>query len=150
MICVIPIIFLIRLFVILYILDISDALLQKLISVALSIGRTYKLTLTNKLIGYKVIIKPIWTYGIQLCCSASSSNIMRLQEFHSMDLRIITGASWLVSNVTLRSDLRIVYVLEEAKCVSMKNFAQLEMHPNTLRFNLLDNSKTLHRIFERA
>jgi hypothetical protein len=34
-----------------------------------------KLDLNNKLLIYKVAIKPIWTYGIQLWGTAPTSNI---------------------------------------------------------------------------
>jgi hypothetical protein len=39
------------------------------------LGRKYKLSTTNKLPLYKTILKPIWTYGLQLWGTASASNI---------------------------------------------------------------------------
>lgn len=39
------------------------------------IGRQSSLSLENKLLIYKCIIKPVWTYGIELWGSASNSNI---------------------------------------------------------------------------
>jgi len=39
------------------------------------IGRKSKLSLENKLLIYKTILKPIWTYGIPLWGTASNSNI---------------------------------------------------------------------------
>jgi hypothetical protein len=44
------------------------------------IGRKSKLSLSNKLLLYKVILKPIWTYGIPLWGTASQSNIEILQR----------------------------------------------------------------------
>jgi hypothetical protein len=38
-------------------------------------GRNSSLTMENKLLLYKSILKPVWTYGIQLWGSASKSNI---------------------------------------------------------------------------
>ena len=39
------------------------------------IGRKSRLSLENKLLVYKVILKPVWTYGIQLWGNASNSNL---------------------------------------------------------------------------
>jgi hypothetical protein len=45
------------------------------------LGRRSKLNLSNKLLIYKVAIKPIWTYGIQLWGAASTTNIEILKRF---------------------------------------------------------------------
>jgi hypothetical protein len=55
------------------------------------LGRSSRLSLPNKLLLYKTILKPIWTYGIQLC-TASTSNIEILERFQSKALRIIVDA----------------------------------------------------------
>jgi hypothetical protein len=39
------------------------------------LGHRSQLSLRNKLLLYKTILKPIWTYGIQLWGTASTSNI---------------------------------------------------------------------------
>jgi len=46
-------------------------------------GRKSKLSLENKLLIYKTILKPIWTYGIPLWGTASNSNIEILQRFQN-------------------------------------------------------------------
>jgi hypothetical protein len=56
------------------------------------LGRKSKLSTTNKLLLYKTILKPIWTYGIQLWGTASTSNIEILEKFQSKVLRIIVNA----------------------------------------------------------
>jgi hypothetical protein len=56
------------------------------------LGRKTKLSIRNKLLAYKVILKPMWTYGIQLWGSASISNIKILERFQGKVLRIITDA----------------------------------------------------------
>jgi hypothetical protein len=58
--------------------------------------------MSNKLLLYKVVLKPIWTYGTQLWGSASTSNIEILERFQSKVLRMITDAPWYVPNVILR------------------------------------------------
>uniref|UniRef100_A0A2S2NBP8 Putative RNA-directed DNA polymerase n=1 Tax=Schizaphis graminum TaxID=13262 RepID=A0A2S2NBP8_SCHGA len=62
-------------------------------------------TLHNKILIYKVLLKPIWSYGIQLWGSAKDSNTNRIQTFQSKCLRQITKAPFYVSNDTLHSDL---------------------------------------------
>jgi hypothetical protein len=56
------------------------------------LGRSSRLSLSNKLLLYKTILKPIWTYGIQLWSTASTSNIEILERFQSKALRIIVDA----------------------------------------------------------
>jgi hypothetical protein len=65
------------------------------------LGRTSKLSIIKKLLVYKVILKPIWTYGIQLWGSASISNIEILERFQGKVLRMITDAPWYVPNTVL-------------------------------------------------
>jgi hypothetical protein len=71
------------------------------------LSRKSKLSINNKLLAYKDILKPIWTYGIQLWGSASISNIEILERFQGKVLRMITDAPWYVPNTVLRQDLQI-------------------------------------------
>jgi hypothetical protein len=59
---------------------------------------------------YKVILKPIWTYGIELWGCAKPSNIKILQTYQSKTSRMITNAPWYVSNQTLHDDLKIPFI----------------------------------------
>jgi len=70
-------------------------------------GRKSKLSLENKLLIYKPILNPIWTYGIPLWGTASNSNIEILQRFQNKVLRSIVNAPWYVSNIILHTDLQI-------------------------------------------
>jgi hypothetical protein len=47
------------------------------------LGRKSKFSTSNKLLIYKTILKPIWTYGIQLWGTASTSNIEILERFQT-------------------------------------------------------------------
>jgi hypothetical protein len=110
------------------------------------LGYRSKLSIHNKLLLYKTILKPIWTYGVQLWGSASDSNIEILQRFQSKLLRKIVNAPWFVSNRTLHQDLKIPTVQEEIAKFSKKYISKLENHPNHLALNLLDNSITVYRL----
>jgi hypothetical protein len=64
------------------------------------LGRKSHLNLENKILVYKVAIKPIWTYGIELWGCASKSNTDIIQRLQSKILRAMTNAPWYVSNDT--------------------------------------------------
>jgi hypothetical protein len=101
------------------------------------LGQQSNLSTTNKLLLYKTILKPIWTYGIQLWGTASTSNIEILERFQSKALRMIVDAPWYVPNTLIRRDLRISTVKEEIRRYSSYYGARLRTHPNNLAVNHL-------------
>jgi hypothetical protein len=56
------------------------------------IGKKSLLSIENKLLIYKVAIKPIWSYGIELWGCAGKSNIVIMQRSQSKILRAIANA----------------------------------------------------------
>jgi hypothetical protein len=100
------------------------------------LGRQSHLSTSNKLLLYKTILKPIWTYGIQLWGTASTSNIEILERFQSKALRMIVDAPWYVFNTFIRRDLHISTV-KEIRRFSSHYGARLRTHPNHLAANLL-------------
>jgi len=84
------------------------------------------------LLVYKAVIKPIWTYRIELWGCASKSNAAIIQSSQSKILRTIANAPWFVSNHTLHKDLNIPYVSEFIKERSDKHLNKLVSHPNPL------------------
>jgi hypothetical protein len=87
---------------------------------------------------YRKILKPIWTYGIQLCGTASTSNIEILEHFQSKALCMIVDAPWDVPNTVIRRDLQIPTVKEEIRHYSSQYSARLSAHPNGLIVNLIE------------
>ena len=67
------------------------------------------------LLFFKVILKPVWTYGIQLWGTASNSNLEILERFQSKVLRIVTDAPWYVPNATIKRDLQVPTIRQEAR-----------------------------------
>lgn len=110
------------------------------------IGRDSKLNLENKVLLYKTILKPIWTYGIQLWGTASNSNIEILQRFQSKVLRNIVNAPWYVPNSIIQNDLKMISVREEIKNYSKKYEDRLSTHPNELAVNLLNTQNNVRRL----
>jgi hypothetical protein len=77
------------------------------------LGRKSKLSIENKLLLFKCIIKPIWTYGIHLWGCIKPSYTKIIQSFQFKVLPLITNARWYVSNLTLHNNLQIPFVIEE-------------------------------------
>lgn len=50
----------------------------------------------------KSIIKPVWTYGIQLWGIINSSNIEILQHFQNRVLRALVNGLWYVPNTSTK------------------------------------------------
>jgi len=82
------------------------------------LGSKSQLSIENKSLLYKAILKPIWTYSVQLWGTDSDSNIEIIQRFQNEYLRIIVNASWYVTNDTLHGDLNVPYVTDEIKKLS--------------------------------
>lgn len=59
------------------------------------LGHLLELSLSNKVVLYKVALTPIWTYDIQLWGRASHSNLEIIQRYQSKTVRIIANAPWL-------------------------------------------------------
>lgn len=110
------------------------------------IGSKSQLSLNNKLLIYKTILKPIWTYGIQLWGSASNSNLEILQRFQSKVLRAIADAPWYVNNAIIHNDLCVPTIKSEISAFSEKYKTRLLIHPNELANHLLNRSDIIYRL----
>jgi hypothetical protein len=101
------------------------------------LGRKSQLSTKNKLLLYKTILKPIWTYGIQLWGTASTSNIEILERFQYKVFRMIVDAPWYVPNSLIWRDLSCPTVKEGFRRYSSHYGDRLRTHPNYLAVNLL-------------
>ena len=110
------------------------------------INQKSQLSFENKLLIYKAILKPIWTYGIQLWGSASTSNIEILQRFQSKTLRVITNAPWYVPNNVIHRDLNVKTVKSEISTFSEKYQHRLLCHPNELAVKLVNPTRQYNRL----
>jgi hypothetical protein len=104
----------------------------KLRSMYWLLGRKSQLSLANKLLLYKCVLKPVWTYGIQLWGCAKPSHTKIIQQLQSRILRSITDAPWYVSNFTLHNDLCIPFVATEINRLSHLYHHRLANHHNPL------------------
>lgn len=99
-------------------------------------GRKLQLSLENKLLLYKAILKPIWTYCVQLWGSASNSSIEILERFQSKVLWIIMDALWYVPNAVKIRDLQVLLDRQEVRNYSATYWQRLNDHPKSLAKSL--------------
>lgn len=118
----------------------------KLRSMYWLLAKSSKLSLNNKILIYKTILKPIWTYGIQLWGSAAVSNIAVIERFQSKTLRLITNAPWYITNKQLQHDLQIPSLQDEIKRFSTNYIARLNIHCNPLAQNIANSSDEVRRL----
>lgn len=106
------------------------------------LGRKSKLSLDNKLLIYKAVLKPVWTYCIQLWGSASHSNIEIIQRYQNMILKSISNAPLFIRNSEIHQLLGIPTVKEEIESCNTTYRDRLEEHPNQLARQLLLGGRT--------
>lgn len=110
------------------------------------LGRYSELSLHNKLLIYKQILRPVWTYGIQLWGCTKKTNSKIIQTFQNKVLRSIVNAPWYIRNDDLHRDLKIETVSEVVKNFATKHEQRLHKHMNPEALRLLDNSNVIRRL----
>ena len=103
------------------------------------------LSLHNKLVLYSQMLKPIWTYGIQLWGCAAQNTIAVIQRFQNKVLRDIVNAPWYVRNVDLHRDLNVEMVTAAIRRFARKHEERLHQHVNAEAIQLLDNNALVRR-----
>lgn len=76
------------------------------------LGRKSQLSINNKVLLYNQVLKPIWTYGLQLWGCAKKSNTNIIQKCQNKILREIVDAPWYVRNRDIHRDLGVATVEE--------------------------------------
>jgi hypothetical protein len=104
----------------------------KLRSMYWLLSRKSKLSIENKLLLYKCVLKHVWTYVIQLWGCAKPSHTQIIERLQPIILRSITNAPWHVSNSTLHNDLHIPIVATEISRLSKLYHQRLASHHNAL------------------
>jgi hypothetical protein len=109
-------------------------------------GRQSAMSTQNKLVLYKQILKPVWTYGIQLWGCTKPRNIAVIHRFQNRVLRNIVGAPWNVRNADLHRDLRLGMVTAEVRRFARKHERRLFHNDNVEAIQLLDNGELTRRL----
>jgi hypothetical protein len=96
--------------------------------------------LPTKLLLYKLLLIPIWSYDLQLWGSTKVSNTNRIQRFQSKVFRVIFKAPFYVSNNTLHSDFNLPTVTELSKLHYKRFNIKLIHHCNPLIAQILSST----------
>jgi hypothetical protein len=108
------------------------------------IGKKSQLSITNILLVYKVILKPIWTYACQLWGTASKNNIKIIERWQNK--KLLMNADWYKRYNQINKETGILIISEEVRNHSRRYQTRLANHPNLLAINLLDNSEGRARL----
>lgn len=112
-------------------------------------GRRSKLPRHIKTLLYKVMIRPIWSYGCVLWGCAANSNIKIIETIQNKILREIANAQWYQRNEDIRSDLNVESVEEVIVKLASTYEHRLHFHPNPEAIELLDTSEKVRRLKRR-
>lgn len=110
------------------------------------LGRYSQLSIHNKLLLYKQVLMPVWTYGIQLWGCAKKTNVQIIQRFQNKVLRAIVNAPWYIRNDDLHRDLRMDFVDNVIKNFAEAHEYRLHHHVNVEAIQLLDNTNIVRRL----
>ena len=113
------------------------------------LSRNSNLSLENKLLIYKIILKPIWTYGIEIWGTAALSNLKPIQVLQSKILRIILDAWRYVSNPTIHRDSKIPLITEGITARSTSYINRLLHHGNPEMINIPTDEEQSRRRLKR-
>lgn len=89
-------------------------------------------------------MKPVWTYGIQLCAKQNNTNA--IQRFQNKVLRIMVDVPWYVRNSDLHRDLNMDTVAIEIKRFAQGHEQRLQQNVNEEASKLLDNAGLYRRL----
>jgi len=94
---------------------------------------------------YKQILKPVWTYGIQLWEGTKQSNIIIIQRLQNKVLRNIVDATCYFRNTEIYRDIQVEIVTNEIGNFVKNHEERLFDHINVEAIQLLDNSELVRR-----
>jgi hypothetical protein len=118
---------------------------QKLKNTYWLMNKKSKLSVEINLTIYKAILQLVWTYGFELWGCSIPSNTKILQTYQSKTLRMITGAPWFISTLTLHNDLKIPFVHKEITFHANKYKLRTTGHSNQLISELFHQSNDVRR-----
>jgi uncharacterized protein YeeX (DUF496 family) len=110
------------------------------------LGRNSELSVHNKLTLYKQVIRPVWSYGIQLWGCASDSNSQVIQRYQAQVLKCIVNAPWYVRNSDLHRDLGIETVKYIIAKFAKSHEKRLQDHINIEASTLLNVNNIARRL----
>ena len=96
------------------------------------ISANSKISLSNKLLLYKQIVRPIITYGSIVWITAARAHLQRLQVIQIKYLRMSTNAPFRSNMTILQNELGIAPIREYLITLNSKKLNKAEIHENPL------------------
>ena len=93
-----------------------------------------------------IILKPVWTYSIQLWGCTKQSNIDIIQRFQNKVLRHMVNAPWYIRSNELHRDLQVDVFSNEIQRFAQKHEERIHHHENVEAIQLLDNTCIVRRL----
>ena len=113
------------------------------------IGRYSALSMHNKILLYRQVLAPVWTYGIQLWGCTTQSNRTIIRRLQNKILRGIANAPWYIRNDNLHKDLLVETVDSVMQKQAQSHQDRLQQHINVEARQLLDNENLVRRLKRR-
>lgn len=110
------------------------------------LGRNSDLSVENKIMLYKQVLRPVWTYGIQLWGCTKKTNTEIIQKFQNKVLRGIVNAPWYIRNSDLHRDLQIETVTEVVRKHAVSHNQRLHSHINSEMESVLNTRGNVRRL----
>ncbi|GFV75923.1 RNA-directed DNA polymerase from mobile element jockey [Trichonephila clavipes] len=96
------------------------------------VGRMSPLSLENKVILYKQVLRPIITYASPVWGAAAATHMKKIQVIQNKILRLITNAPWYVRNDVIHFDLHMEPISSYITKLARNVFRTIENHDNPI------------------
>lgn len=110
------------------------------------LGPRSEMSLYNKLLLYKQVLRPVWTYGAQLWGCAKKCNIDVIQRYQNKTLRCITNAPWYARNSDIHRELGVETVSSIIAKYAVSHKNRLQHHINEEASRLLEVGNLTRRL----
>lgn len=113
------------------------------------IGRRSRLSIGNKLLMYKTIVRPVMMYASPAWGHAAATHIRRLQRVQNKFLRIALNAPWFVRNTQLHEEAKMPSLKDFMLATAEKYFQRAAQHRNPLVRVAVDYDEQIHHKHKR-
>ncbi|GFT53705.1 RNA-directed DNA polymerase from mobile element jockey [Trichonephila clavipes] len=96
------------------------------------VGRNSPLSLENKVILYKQVLRPIITYASPVWGAAAATHMKKIQVIQNKILRLITNAPWYVRNDVIHFDLHMEPISSYITKLARNVFRSIKNHDNPI------------------
>ncbi|GFS97988.1 uncharacterized protein TNCV_2019221 [Trichonephila clavipes] len=95
-------------------------------------GRNSPLSLENKVVLYKQVLRPIITYASPVWGAAAATHMKKIQVIQNKILRLITNTPWYVRNDVIHYDLHMEPISSYITKLARNVFRSIENHDNPI------------------